>query len=206
MTSKFVSILLLITALLQTGRALADAKQYTADRWHTRILWNIDHMGMTSFAGRFREFDIDFVFDEDDLSNSSVEVSVPARSIDTYSPELNSKMPGKGFFDADEYPLLTFKSTTVQRSGAKTVTMLGDMTIKGITLPVTFYVTYNNGVEHPRFKLHNVGFTATAKIDSRAFGVNPLPAWMVGSIVEVTVELEAFEGDAVPYYSSEPRT
>jgi polyisoprenoid-binding protein YceI len=197
------SALICLGALAPSGVVFAEARQYTADKWHTRILWNIDHMGMTNYAGRFAEFDIDFIFDEDDMSNSSVEVTVPVRSIDTFSPELNSKMPSDGFFDADEYPVLHFRSTSVQRSGAKTATMVGDMTIKGVTLPVTFYVIYNNGVEHPRFKLHNVGFAATAKIDSRAFGVNPLPPWMVGSIVEVTVQLEAFEGDSVPYYSTE---
>jgi polyisoprenoid-binding protein YceI len=200
-----LSTLICLGMLAPSDIVIAEPRQYTADKWHTRILWNIDHMGMTNYAGRFTEFDIDFIFDEDDMSNSSAEVTVPVRSIDTFSPELNSKMPGDGFFDADEYPALHFKSTSVQRSGAKTATMLGDMTIKGVTLPVTFYVIYNNGVEHPRFKLHNVGFTATAKIDSRAFGVNPLPSWMVGSIVEVTVQLEAFEGDSVPYYSSVPQ-
>ncbi len=193
----------LSTMLLWTGAALGEAKTYTADKWHTRVLWNIDHMGMTNYAGRFRDFDIQFVFDEDDMSNSTVEVSIPVASIDTFSSELNSKMPGEGFFDAEKFPLILFNSTKIERSGAKTATMLGDMTIKGITLPVTFYVTYNNGVEHPRFKLHNVGFTANAQIDSRVFGVNRLPPWMVGTIVSVRVELEAFEGDTVPYYGSD---
>jgi polyisoprenoid-binding protein YceI len=143
------------------------------------------------------------VFDEEDFANSSIEVRIPVASIDTFSPELNSKMPSEGFFDAEKFPLVHFKSTSVKQSGVKTAVIYGDMTIKGITLPATFHVTYNNGRIHPRFDLHNVGFTANGKIDSRAFGVNRLPAWMVGSFVDVTIEMEAFEGNKVPYYSTD---
>ena len=79
--------------------------------------------------------------------------------------------------------------------------MTGDLTIKDVTLPVTFDVVYNNKVLHPFYDINNIGFTATADIDSRAFKVNPLPEWMLSSSVEVRIEMEAFEGERVPYYS-----
>ena len=186
-----------ITAL----NANAEPKRYTPDKWHTRILFSIDHMGLSKYSGRFIEHEIDFVFDEENMENSSVEVNVPISSIDTFSPELNSKMGSESFFHGEQHPAMHFKSTKVERTGARTANMHGDLTIKGTTLPITFYVTYNNNVMHPRFKLANVGFTATAKVDSRAYGVNSLPVWMVGSMVDVRIEMEAFEGDKVPYYS-----
>jgi polyisoprenoid-binding protein YceI len=181
--------------------ALADPVLYTADRWHTRIYFSVSHMGLSSFGGRFIEYDIDLTFDADDWANSQVRATVPVSSIDTYSPELNSKMGDEGFFDTGNFPEITFVSTEIEQLDGRQAKMTGDMTIKGTTLPVTFDVTFNKQVMHPFYSLNNAGFTATATIDSRAFGVNPLPDWMVGTDVDIRVELEAFEGDSVPYYS-----
>lgn len=195
-------ILLLTAAFLPTSSVLADAALYTADRWHTRVYFTVSHMGLSDYSGRFVEYDIDFMFDEDDFENSSVEVLIPVSSIDTFSPELNSKMGDEGFFDAGNHPTIHFVSRNIEQTDDTHASMTGDLTIKGVTLPVTFDVTYNNKVMHPYYKLNNVGFSATAEIDSRAYGVNPLPDWMLATAVQLRVEMEAFEGDKVPYYSS----
>lgn len=180
---------------------LAEPVQYTADRWHTRIYFTVSHMGLSNFGGRFMDYEIEFMFDEEDMGNSSITVTVPVSGIDTYSPELNSKMGDEGFFDAANHPELRFISTRIEQLDEKHARMSGDMTIKGTTLPVSFDVTFNGKVMHPFYDKYNAGFTATATIDSREFGVNMLPEWMVGSDVDIRVEMEAFEGDSVPYYS-----
>ncbi|MGI9262760.1 MAG: YceI family protein [Woeseiaceae bacterium] len=195
-----VSSLALLLLLLPVP-GIAEPVQYTADKWHTRIYFTISHMGLSNFGGRFMEHRIDFMFDEDNMANSSIEVTVPVSSIDTYSPELNSKMADEGFFDAANHPDLRFVSTSIEQMDEKHARMTGDMMIKGTTLPVTFAVTFNKKVMHPFYDLNNAGFTATATIDSRAFGVNSLPEWMVGTDAEIRIEMEAFEGDSVPYYS-----
>ena len=69
-------------------------------------------------------------------------------------------------------------------------------------MPVAFDVLFNGKILHPRFNLNNAGFTATATIDNRAFKVNPLPEWMLPSDTSIRIEMEAFEGDSVPYYSN----
>jgi polyisoprenoid-binding protein YceI len=186
---------------LLASASLAEPVRYTADKWHTRIYFTADHMGLSNFSGRFLEHDIDFMFDEEDFGNSSVEVTVPVASIDTFSPELNGKMGDTGFFDAANHPDMHFVSTVIEQVDEMHATMTGDLTIKGTTLPVTFGVTFNKKVLHPRFNLHNAGFTATAEVDSQAYKVNPLPDWMVASTVRIRIEMEAFEGDRVPYYS-----
>ena len=86
-------------------------------------------------------------------------------------------------------------------TGADTGRITGDLSIKGKTLPAVFDFTINGKVMHQYYKLNNIGFTATGTVDSRAYGVNNLPLWMVGSIVNVTIEVEAFEGEKVPYYT-----
>ena len=92
-----------------------------------------------------------------------------------------------------------FESTT--RLDASNARVTGDLTIKSVTLPITFDVSFNKKVMHPFYNINNVGFTATATLDNRLYGVNPLPEWMLASGVDVRVEMEAFEGDKVPYYS-----
>lgn len=191
---------ILIAMLLASPQVSADPVLYSADKWHTRIFFTVNHQGLSNFQGRFKDYDVTFMFDEEDMANSSVEVTIPVRSIDTFSPELNSKMPDEGFFAAADHPAILFRSTEIVQVDADTAIMIGDLTIKNITLPIEFDVTFNKNGLHPRFGINNAGFTATAKVDSRAYGVNPLPEAMIPSMVDIRVELEAFEGDKVPYY------
>lgn len=195
------AILIVSLTLLVSVSVMAEPVRYTADKWHTRIYFTVDHMGLSNYSGRFLEHDIDFMFDEKDFSKSSVDVTVPVASIDTFSPELNTKMGDEGFFDSANHTAMRFVSTDIEQLDANHARMTGDLTMKGTTLPVTFNVTFNKKVLHPRFNLHNVGFTATAVVDSHAYKVNPLPDWMVASDVQIRIEMEAFEGDRVPYYS-----
>jgi polyisoprenoid-binding protein YceI len=196
-----VNKVIIAATFLVSGVVAAEPLQFTADKWHTRIYFTVNHMGLSGFSGRFKEFDVDFSFDEEDFSNSRVEVTVPVASIDTFSPELNSKMGDEGFFDSTNHPEMHFISTRIEQVDAKTARMAGDLTIKGTTLEAIFDVTFNGKVLHPRFNLNNAGFTATATIDNRAYGVNPLPEWMLAAETGIRIEMETFEGDSIPYYS-----
>ncbi len=199
-TSITVSIVLVIL-LSASAVTQAEPVLYTPDRWHTRIYFTVSHMGLSNYGGRFVEHDIHFMFDEENMENSSIEVTVPVSGIDTFSPELNSKMPNPEFFDTENHPQIHFISTDIEQVDTTRARMTGDLTIKGVTLPITFDVSYNKKVMHPFFNLNNIGFTAVATLDNRAYGLNPLPDWMLASTVDVRIEMEAFEGDKVPYYS-----
>ena len=197
-----IAVFIALVALLSASAVTqAEPVLYTPDKWHTRIYFTVSHMGLSNYGGRFVEHDIRFMFDEENMENSSIEVTVPVSSIDTFSPELNSKMPNPEFFDTENHAQIHFKSTDIEQVDATNARMTGDLTIKGVTLPITFAVSYNKKVMHPFFKLNNVGFTAVATLDNRAYGLNPLPDWMLASTVDVRIEMEAFEGDKVPYYS-----
>ena len=202
MTRNSIAVLIALAVLLAASVVTqAEPVLYTPDKWHTRIYFTVSHMGLSNYGGRFVEYDIEFMFDEDHMENSIIEVVVPVSGIDTFSPELNSKMPNPEFFDTQNHPQIKFKSTEIDQTAATTARMTGDLTIKGVTLPITFDVTFNKKVMHPFYTLNNVGFTAVATLDNRAYGVNPLPDWMLASTVDVRIEMEAFEGEKVPYYS-----
>ena len=193
--------LTLIAFFLLLTNAFGESVRYTPDRWHTRIYFSISHMGLSNYQGRFIDYDFDFLFDEENFANSRIEVTVPIAGIDTFSPELNEKMPTEKFFDTANFPEAHFVSTAIETIDAQHATMTGDLTIRGVTLPVTFEVSYNSKVMHPFFKLNNIGLMATAEIDSREYGVNTLPEWMLGAKVALRIEMEAFEGEKIPYYS-----
>ena len=191
----------IMTLLVLASSALGDAVRYTPDRWHTRIYFTISHMGLSSYQGRFIDYEFDFLFDEIDFSNSRIEVTVPIAGIDTFSPELNEKMPSEKFFDAGNFPEAHFVSTSIETMDKSHAVLTGDLTIRGISKAVSFNVSYNGKVMHPYFKLNNIGLTATGEINSRGYGVNTLPDWMLGAAVQLRIEMEAFEGEKIPYYS-----
>ena len=184
-----------------TSSVMGDAVRYTPDRWHTRIYFTISHMGLSDYQGRFIDYEFDFMFDEEDFSNSRIEVTVPIAGIDTFSPELNEKMPDEKFFDTGHFPTAHFVSTAIETVDESHAVLTGDLTIRGISKSVNFDVSYNSKVMHPYFKLNNIGLTATGEINSRDYGVNTLPEWMLGDVVRLRIEMEAFEGEKIPYYS-----
>jgi len=191
----------IIALLAMAANAFGYAVRYTPDRWHTRIYFTISHIGLSDYQGRFIDYDFDFMFDEEDFSNSRIEVTVPIAGIDTFSPELNEKMPDEKFFDTGNFQQAHFVSTSIVTVDESHAVLTGDLTIRGISKSVNFDVSYNNKVMHPYFKLNNIGLTATAEINSRDYGVNTLPEWMLGSVVRLRIEMEAFEGEKIPYYS-----
>jgi polyisoprenoid-binding protein YceI len=196
---RIVITIMLLVGL--TSNVMGDAVRYTPDRWHSRIYFTISHMGLSDYQGRFIDYEFDFMFDENDFSNSRIEVTVPIAGIDTFSPELNEKMPDEKFFDAGHFPEAHFVSTSIETVDESHAVLTGDLTIRGISKSVDFDVSYNSKVMHPYFKLNNIGLTAIGEINSRDYGVNTLPEWMLGNRVQLRIEMEAFEGEKIPYYS-----
>jgi polyisoprenoid-binding protein YceI len=198
---KILQLLAGLTVVGMSSKVCSDPVPYAVDKWHTRIFFSVNHMGLSNYRGRFIDYDIEFLYDVDDISASKVEAFIPVSGIDTFSRELNEKMSSDLFFASDRHPTIHFRSNKIEKLADDSATMSGELTMKGVTLPITLDVTVNKDVLHPRFDLMNVGFSAHGELDSSAFGVNRLPDWMVGPIVQVQIELEAFEGERVPYYA-----
>ena len=132
------------------------------------------------------------------MKNSHVEATIPVSSIDTFHEGLNGKLQAKEFFNAEQYPAILFKSTDIRKTSRETARMTGDLTIRGVTRPVTLDVDFNSKRFHDRFKLNLVGFSATGSLDRRDFGLGFLPITMVGGTIEFRIEMSAFEGQIVP--------
>src|SRR6266446_10101983 len=129
--------LTLVVALIGAFALCANAADtFKVDPVHSFVLFSVQHLGVTNTYGRFNDISGTVVFDKDNLSKSSVELSVPVESLDTHNSIRDKSLKSPDFFDAKQFPAMTFKSTKVEGTG-DTLKVSGDLTIHGVTKPMT---------------------------------------------------------------------
>ncbi|OOG53767.1 YceI family protein [Rhodanobacter sp. C03] len=151
--------------------AQAAPVTYKLDPGHTMVLFSWNHFGYSNPVADFGLGDGTVVFDEQHPAQSSVEVTLPLANLDTHVPALDKHLKEADFFDADKYPTVTFKSTTVQPLGGHKFKVTGDLTVHGVTKSVVLDATLNKVGPHPMTKAQAIGFDATATLKRSDFGV-----------------------------------
>ena len=169
---------------------------YTLDPTHTRIGFVARHAMVTKVRGSFNEFEGTAVIDGADPANSSVRVTIDAASIDTRNAQRDEHLRSNDFFAMDEYPEITFKSTSVEQIGDAEYRVTGDLTLKGVTKPVTVDFDYTGAAVDP-FGNQRIGLEGTTTINRKDWGVTwNAPLETGGVLVSEKVTLE-FEVSAV---------
>lgn len=167
---------------------------WKVDPAHTEITFTVRHMMVSNVRGRFEKFDIDVHFDEENPQNSSVEVKIEAASINTRDAQRDAHLRSPDFFNADQFPYLTFTSKQIEVLDEKHGRIIGDLTIRGITREVALDATYNGKVKNP-FGGISAGFSAATKINRKDWNL----VWnvaletggvLVGEEVAIQIELE----------------
>lgn len=188
------AVLGFIALLLAATPALAAPDKYSFDPAHTQILFTVSHLGFSHSHGRFNKFDGSFTFDEKNPAASTIDVTVDTASVDMGSKAWDDAVTADALLNAKKFPKMTFKSTGVTKTGDKTGSVTGDLTLLGVTKPVTLNVTYNKSGNHPYTKNHLAGFSASATLKRSEFGmVKYLPD--VGDDVTITIEVEGIRQD-----------
>jgi len=118
------------------------ADTYKIDPVHSSVIFSTKHNGVTDFYGRFNEINGTVTFDPADPSKSSVDITVPVESLDTHNDKRNQHLKSPDFFNSKQFPNLTFKSTKIEGTG-NTYRVTGDLTIHGVTKPIT--IEFNRG-------------------------------------------------------------
>jgi polyisoprenoid-binding protein YceI len=182
--------------MMSTGIELAPSGTYEIDPTHSRIGFVARHAMVTKVRGSFTDFEGAGHFDADDLTNSSVELTIQAKSIDTRNEDRDAHLRTNDFFAMDQYPEITFRSTGIERAGDTSFAVTGDLTIKGVTKPVTVDFEYTGTAVDP-YGNRRLGLEGGTTINRKDWGVN----WNValeagGLLVSEKVELE-FEVAAV---------
>lgn len=182
-------------SLFVAAPAFAEAPTYDIDASHTRIFFRVDHAGFSDLIGEFNEYSGYFTFDENEPERSAVSMTIDVESIETSSKELDGKLLGAQFFDAKKYPEIKFTSAKITRTGGKTGTLEGDLSMHGVTKPFVMNVTFNKGADF--MGQYKVGFTATGKLKRSDFGIDKyVPT--VGDEVSIEIETEATRRDVMP--------
>ena len=181
------------TAVAQDG---APSGTYVLDRTHASIIWKVSHLGLSNYAGRFASFDATLSYDADNPEASSVTVEINPLSVRTDYPfpektDFDAKLgKGEDWFNAGAFPVITFTSTKLEQTGPTTGKMTGDLTMLGVTKPVTLDVTMNGSLaEHPMNKKPAIGFSATGEIKRSDWGFSTYVP-MIGDTVTLQIEAE----------------
>ncbi len=154
------------------------------------------HMSIANVRGQFNKIKGTINFEPDDLANSSVEVIIDVKSITTGIKNRDEHLLSPDFLDADKYPEIIFRSTKVEGAGARSVKVSGDLTIHGITRPVTMDVGYSGPVKSPFGGETTFGFASAITINRFDFGVKwdvPMEdgSLIVGKDIQITLDIEA---------------
>jgi polyisoprenoid-binding protein YceI len=139
------------------------------DAGHSQVGFSVRHMVVTTVRGQFSVFAGTINYDEANPLNSSVEAEVDAASITTHDERRDGHLRTADFFEIEQFPKITFKSTSIVKAG-NDYKVTGDFSMRGVTKPITFAVEHT-GVVKDAYGLQRAGFTATAKINRRDFGV-----------------------------------
>lgn len=171
------------------GQALAAPQTYVIDSSHTFPRFSYNHMGMSKQILRFNKTTGTVVLDKA-AKEAKVDVTIDTTTIDTGFEAFDGHIQGADFLDTAKFPTATFKSTKVVFEGDKPVSIEGDLTIKGITKPVTLTVTSFFNGPHPMLKKEAIGANATTVIKRSDFDAGKF-APAVGDEVTLDIALEA---------------
>ena len=191
-------------AILAAGLALAfpvsvaqaEPARYELDPEHVAIAFLVDHIGYAKTLGKFLEVEGSFLFDETVPSVSELEVAIAADSVFTAHERRDDHVRSNDFLAADDHPEITFVMTGAEPSGPRTGQVLGDLTIRGVTRPVSLDVTWNKSGSYPFNNNYVTGISARTTIKRSDFGMTyAVENGLVGDEVEIIIEAEAIRQD-----------
>jgi polyisoprenoid-binding protein YceI len=186
----------LLALLLTAVCAPASATTYTLDPNHTQAQFVWNHYGFTNLTGQFGKIEGTLEFDAADPTKSSVSATISTASIDSSNKKLDGKLVSADYFDVAKFPTATFKSTRVEKGATPDrLKVTGDLTLHGVTKPVTLDVAVTKVGDHPMRKAAAAGFDATGTLKRSDFGItNYLP--MAADEVKLHIVAEAIEAKA----------
>jgi len=181
----------LVLSAAAAAPALAAPETYVADSTHTFSRFSYSHFGYSTQLSRFNKNSGKVVFDKV-AKTGSVDIVIDTKSVDTGFDTFNEHIQGEDFLDTAKYPTATFKSTKVVFEGDKPVSVEGNLTLKGVTKPVTLTVTSFQAMPHPMLKKDAIGANAWTVVKRSEFNAGKYAPY-VGDEVRIEVALEAIK-------------
>jgi len=185
-----VALPLFAVLLAASGPVGAQEQAYTIDPRHTFPAYEIEHLGISPQPGRFNETQGRVILDPT-LRRGSIEVTIKARSIDTGVAALDRLLRSEDFFDADRFPDLGYRSTQLRFEGERLVGVDGDLTIRGVTRPVTLGVQGFRCTVQLLAQGKRCGATLTTTIRRSEFGMTKFGGSVISDEVRIRIAVEA---------------
>ncbi len=177
-------------ALLLSAPSFAQTSTWKPDPAHSGVDFSISHLTISKVRGHFNLTGGEVVWDEKDITKSKVNITIAVDSVDTQNSQRDADLKSEKFFETAKFPTGTFVSTSVAKTSGG-LTINGNLTVHGITKPVTLTVEGPNGPVTGMDKKQHTGFSATTTLDRFAFGLAPsYPESAVGKEVKLTIDLD----------------
>lgn len=136
-------------AILFTAGLAQAADTYKFDKGHTEVRFEWNHVGLSTQSGEFHDVDGTVVFDKEKLGSSKVDVTIQAASLDTGVEKLDAHLKNEDFFNVTKHPVITFRSTFVKQTAVNRGLVTGELTMNGVTKPVTLDIALLFEGDHP---------------------------------------------------------
>ncbi len=186
MRTRFLGAALAAVVFI-SGAVVSAADDYAIDSMHNGATFKISHAGLSWIYGRFNDVSGSFTLDPDDPGKCAFQVTIKAESIDTGNQKRDDHLRSPDFFNVKQYPEITFKSTDVKpaKDGYQ---VTGDLTMHGVTKPITFTLLGGRKGEFPK-GVQRTGFSTELILKRADFGIDKFPG-MLGDDVHVAVSFE----------------
>lgn len=173
----------------------AKTTTYQIDPRHSNAEFGVTHLMISTVRGEFHGVTGTIVVDDENLANSSVNVTIDATTVDTREPDRDKHLKSDAFFDVAKYPTMAFKSTSVEKNSDGTLKITGDLTIRGVTRTVILNSSAPKAPIKDPWGLQRSAVSATTKINRQDFGVSwnqnlDAGGVVVGDEVNITLDVE----------------
>ena len=168
-------------------------KKWTVDTAHSEVGFSVKHMMISKVKGSFSSYEATVEANEEDLQGALIDFKIDVASINTNNTDRDNHLRSADFFDAEQFPYITFKANDIVKKGDE-YELTGDLTMRGVTRPTTFEVEYGGKATNP-WGVEVVAFNVEGKVNRKDFGLTWNQALetggvMVGEDIKITLELE----------------
>ncbi len=183
--------IIVLSSVVLSLFAFTALTNWKSDKAHSRLGFSITHLGISDVNGSFKNFDVTVNASKPDFSDAVFELTADVASINTDVEMRDNHLKSPDFFDAEKYPKLSFKSTSIKPAGKNKYKLSGDLTLHGVTKPVTMDLWYRGTIENPMSKAPTSGFQVAGTIKRSDFALGEkFPAPMLSDEVQIKADGE----------------
>lgn len=176
---------------VKTGMLQLEKGSYSIDQTHAAVLFKINHMGLSTFVGRFNKLDASLEFDPNHIANAKLSALIDIASIDVNNTDLENTLRSGSWLNAEKYPQAFFKTTSVKLLDLHSAIFSGNLTLHGVTAPIELSIHFNGGGNNMLTGSYTLGFSAKGSFKRSAYAIgNLIPAISDQVDIEVFAEFQ----------------